>query len=258
MNKHRFTIVVSTHNRPVLLRRTLMSLAAQTYKDFFVIVVDDTGSYLPPYQELKNLDDRYAYLVAPRFQGPGESRDMAVKIANSDFVMFLDDDDTYQPNHLERIAQAIGDQGERIHFTDFTVVNEERNDHGLPQVISQQSITISNASKDDIYVLNRIPNCCLVYPHQALLPIQHDYTMKVYEDWDYLLQCLKTYDLQHLAIDSVNIHKCEPTDQSNYRRGNMNNEFIYETTAVLHERYAAPNQRVREARHALMSPAESL
>ena len=256
MRKHRFTIVISTHNRPVLLRRTILSLAAQTFKDFFVIIVDDAGSFLPPYQELKNLDDRYAYLIGPSFQGPGESRDMAVKIANSDYVLFLDDDDTYQPDHLQKITQKIDDKAAKIYFTDFTVVNEERSDITPPLFISHQSITIADATKDDIYVLNRIPNCCLVYPLKAIRSMTHDYDMKVYEDWDYLLQCLKKYDLQHLTIDSVNIHKCEPKDENNFRRGNMNNEFIYETTAMLHQRYAAPSKRVTKARHALMSPEQ--
>ena len=256
MRKHRFTIIIATHNRPVLLRRTILALATQTFKDFFVIIVDDTGSFLPPYQELKNLEDRYAYLIAPAFQGPGESRDMAVKMANSDYVLFLDDDDTYRPNHLHRIAEKIDNSATNIYFTDFTVINEERSEIAPPQFISHQSITISDATKDDIYVLNRIPNCCLVYPLKAIRTIQHDYDMKVYEDWDYLLQCLKKYDLEHLPIDSVNIHKCEPKDTNNFRRGNMNNEFIFETTAMLHQRYAAPNKRVTQARIALMSPEQ--
>jgi glycosyltransferase involved in cell wall biosynthesis len=254
MNKHRFTIVISTHNRPVLLRRTLLSLAAQTFQDFFVIIVDDAGSFLPPYQELQQLEGRFAYVIAPSFQGPGESRDMAVKIANSDYVMFLDDDDTYQPDHLENINRQVDPTSTNIYFTNFTVVNEERSDVAQPDTISQQSISISNATKEDIYVLNRIPNCCLVYPQEAISALQHDYSMKVYEDWDYLLQCMATHDLQHLSIDTVNIHKCEPKNENNFRRGNMNNEHIYTTTAMLHQRYAAPNERVTQARDALMSP----
>lgn len=254
MKKHRFTIVISTHNRPLLLRRAILSLAAQTYQDFFVIIVDDAGAFLPPYQELKQLDGRFAFLIAPSFQGPGESRDMAVKIANSDYVMFLDDDDTYQPDHLKNIAQQIDQSKSSIYFTNFTVVNEERSDAVQPQTLSQQSISIGHATKEDIYVLNRIPNCCLIYPLDAVRSIQHDYAMKVYEDWDYLLQCLEKHDLQHLDMDTVNIHKCEPKDESNFRRGNMNNEHIYATTAMLHQRYEAPNARVMQARDALMSP----
>ncbi|PUE56592.1 hypothetical protein B9Z36_09850 [Limnohabitans sp. Rim8] len=248
MRKHRFTIVIATHKRPLLLQRALLSLTAQTYKDFFVIIVDDAASFLPPYPELKKLNGQYAYMIAPNLQGPGESRDMAVKLASSDYVMFLDDDDSYQPNHLQNIANQIQGREEKIYFTNFTVVNENRQADAWPEKISEQSMSIATAKKEEIFVRNRIPNCSLIYPLNCIQGITHDYTMTVYEDWDYLLQCLQKSELQHITTDTVNIHKCKPTDHSNLRRGNRGSHLALEATQRVHARYPAPSTAVAQAR----------
>jgi GT2 family glycosyltransferase len=58
-----FTIIIPTHDRPQLLKRTLESLIAQTCQDFKVVMVSDTPGYLPPYQELSQLDKRFDYVL---------------------------------------------------------------------------------------------------------------------------------------------------------------------------------------------------
>jgi glycosyltransferase involved in cell wall biosynthesis len=254
MKQHRFTIVIATHKRPLLLQRALRSLVAQTFQDFFVIVVDDAADFLPPYPELKQLQERYAYLMAPSLQGPGESRDMAVKLAQSDYVLFLDDDDTYQPEHLQNVAQLIEGKTEKIYFTDFTVIDEERQPNTLPQAISEQRMSVSAADKSHLFVRNRIPNCCLVYPLAGIRGKAHDTTLLVYEDWDYLLQCLAQLELEHINTDTVNIHKCKPTSESNQRRGNQGSHLALQATLRVHARHPAPTPAVAQARFALFQP----
>ena len=104
-----FTVIVTAHDRPQLLRRALWSLSAQTWSDLKVIVVSDNATYLPPYQELAALDGRFTYVIRSGEAGPGASRDAGVALAESPYLMFLDDDDTIEPQHLELMAQAIGE-----------------------------------------------------------------------------------------------------------------------------------------------------
>lgn len=251
MSQPLFTIVIPTHNRPLLLQRAIASLTKQTYQNFFVVIVDDAGSYLPPYEVLTSIHDKYAYVICPNLKGPSQSRDLGVQMATSDFVLFLDDDDTYQPQHLEMIAKKIEAGSKNIHFTDFTIVNEERSDAGLPKQLSVQSYSIQDVSKDDIYVLNRIPNCCLVFPTSVVKAAQHDSDLQVYEDWDYLLRCLEGHALSHLDIATVNIHKCEAVNESNLRRGNRGSNLAREATEILHQRYPSPAPNIEAARKRL-------
>ena len=89
-----FSIILPTHHRPQLLRRSLDSLCRQTFVDFELIIVDDTGADLPLCPELQALRGRYQYIIRDGAAGPAESRNRGLDLAQAPYVLFLDDDDT--------------------------------------------------------------------------------------------------------------------------------------------------------------------
>ena len=100
-----FSIIVPTHDRPELLARALRSLQAQTWRDFTVIVVSDSPRYVAPYAELQALQGRYLYVLRSSGPaGPAASRNLGQRLAQAPYLMFLDDDDSFEPDHLARLA----------------------------------------------------------------------------------------------------------------------------------------------------------
>ncbi len=250
-----FTIIVPTHDRPLLLRRTLQSLVAQTYKDFTVVIVADSSAYLPPYEELAQLAGRYVYLIrGSGIGGPAESRNMGLDIVRSKYVIFLDDDDTFEPDHLQSLADGIGNTSPDILFCDFKIRNEDRT-VSPPQHLSTIDVSIADVTQDSVYVRNRIPNSCLVYDKSVVAPFRYDTGLIIYEDWDFLLDCLKGKKLGYLPVNSVVIHKSGATAPENMRRGNTHDEKIVEVMLLLYSKHAAPNQETRLARQALLAGA---
>lgn len=247
-----FTVIVPTHNRPLLLQRTLDSLIAQTYTDFQVIVVDDAATYLPPYEKLLALQNRYTYVIRSGAKGPAVSRDMGLQLARSRYVLFLDDDDTLEPTHLQALADAIGDRSPELLFCDFKVCNEDRTVQP-PRWISTAPVSIADATQDSIYVRNRIPNSCLTYRRDLLDGVCNDGTLIIYEDWDFLLQAVAGRTLEYLPINSVTIHKSQADAADNMRRGNTHDEKIVEVMLYLYRKYPAPNLQTRLARQSLMA-----
>jgi len=249
-----FTVIVPTHDRPVLLARTLRSLAAQTYPHFQVIVVDDSAKYIPPYQELAALQGRYTYVIRSGDSGPAHSRNKAMALADSPYVMFLDDDDTLAPDHLQAMANRIQGSNPALLFCDFMVHNEDRT-QSPPQHLFSSVVSIADVDKDSVFVRNRIPNSCLMYRRDVLAGITYDTDMLIYEDWDFLLACLRQHDLQHVPIHSVNIHKSQATAPENMRRGNTRDDKIGEVMLLLYKRHPAPDAQTRQARQDLMASA---
>jgi glycosyltransferase involved in cell wall biosynthesis len=249
-----FTIIIPTHNRPALLQRTLRSLIAQTYRNFTVVIVDDSATYIPPYEELLLLKGQYVYIIRSGNEGPAESRNMGVSIAHSKYILFLDDDDTYASNHLEELARCIGDHSPALLFHDFQVCNETRTT-SPPTQLSIECISISGVTRDSVYIRNRIPNSCLVYRRDVIAHLQHESNMVIYEDWDFLLKCLQDHDLTYAPLDSVIIHKSVADTPENMRRGNSHNEKIMETMMHLYRKHRAPNMDTRLARQALIASA---
>jgi len=251
-----FTIIIPTHDRPLLLKRTLESLIAQTCQDFKIVVVSDTPGYLPPYQELSQLDKRFDYVLrSTGVPGPAASRNLGLAIADAEYILFLDDDDTYRPDHLEKLkARLLKDKPELL-FHDFQIQNEDRTVYPPTLLPGGQKVSIADVTSDSVYVRNRIPNSCVAYRRDVLEGVRNETDLIIYEDWDFLLAALQGRKLVHFATDGVVIHKSAATAPENMRRGNSRDDKIVEVMLQLYRKHPAPNMETRKTRQALMASA---
>lgn len=112
MHAVRFSLVVATRDRTAALERLLVSLAAQTYRSFEVIVVD------------QNLDERLNALlvsacgVFPLHRlrrsatgGASRARNEGLAVARGDYVIFPDDDCWFPPTYLEQVDAVLRESG---------------------------------------------------------------------------------------------------------------------------------------------------
>ena len=103
------SVVVPTHNRPALLRRTLASVFGQQAIDFEVIVVDDGSS-----EDIRSVAAAYERAVVRRIEtrrGVSAARNVGIAAARGEWVAFCDDDDVWAPDKLASqlaAAQEIG------------------------------------------------------------------------------------------------------------------------------------------------------
>ena len=102
------SVVVPTHNRPLLLKEAIASLRSQTHATWELIVVDD-GSEPPVFLDERGSPDssrnRLVRDHAPL--GPSGARNAGIEVASGDVVTFLDDDDLLAGNALELVATAF-------------------------------------------------------------------------------------------------------------------------------------------------------
>jgi len=249
-----FHIIIATHDRPALLARTLQSLLAQTFTDFTVTVVSDSLTYAPPFRELTQLKGRCNHVIrATGDAGPAASRNMGLDLAQGRYVIFIDDDDTFEPTHLAHVHQAItaaeaqADAESCIFFCDCKACYENRSVQP-PSIYAVLPVPLGNTRLEDIYVKNTLPNSCLVFPQATIGAHRFDPDLDLYEDWDFLLRCLPGQRLQHVPIDSVTIHKTVERDAVNLRRGVSGENLVVPTTLELYRRYPAPSADVAQAR----------
>jgi glycosyltransferase involved in cell wall biosynthesis len=254
MSANLFTVIVPTHKRPQLLHRALQSLVAQSCPAFQAIVVDDAASHIAPYEDLQALQGRCTFIIRGGNSGPAESRNLALKLVTTPYVIFLDDDDTLEPDHLQVLSAHIGLSAPEIVFCDFKVRNEDRTAE-QPSHISTESITLKGVTRESLFISNKIPNSCLAFRSDVVAGIRFDTEMRIYEDWDFLLQCLARHPLSYLPSDSVVIHKSSATAPENLRRGNTRDDLIVEVMLQMYEKHLAPDDTTRIGRQALMASA---
>jgi glycosyltransferase involved in cell wall biosynthesis len=99
--------VIATHRRPEALCAAVRSALDQTVRDQVVIVVDD-GAGLP---ELPDDPRLFAVSLTRNTGVAGVVRNVGIRLTRSRYVAFLDDDNLWEPDHLERALAVLEPPG---------------------------------------------------------------------------------------------------------------------------------------------------
>ncbi|SEQ54984.1 glycosyltransferase family 2 protein [Natrinema salaciae] len=106
----RVSVIIPTYNRAATLPRAIDSALEQTIDDLEVVVVDDgstddTESVLAAYD-----DPRVRPVLHATNQGANVARNTGLEHARGEYVAFLDSDDEWHPEKLERQLAALTDR----------------------------------------------------------------------------------------------------------------------------------------------------
>ncbi|NUB14970.1 glycosyltransferase, partial [Azospirillum brasilense] len=106
--------VIPTRNRPHLVLKAVESVRAQTLKDVEIVVVVD-GPDPATVAALEAVEDRRLRIVQnPASLGPAGARNAGVQAALGAWIAFLDDDDSWAPEKLERQLAAAKAAGAKL------------------------------------------------------------------------------------------------------------------------------------------------
>lgn len=105
------SVIIPTYNRPQTLRRAIASVLAQTLVPLEILVCEDGIS--PEIEQIVSSfkSPLVKWLPATRAGRPAIPRNRGMRIAQGEWLAFLDDDDIWLPNKLEeqiKLAQATG------------------------------------------------------------------------------------------------------------------------------------------------------
>jgi glycosyltransferase involved in cell wall biosynthesis len=106
----RVSVVVPLYNKARHVRRALDSIAAQTFRDFELIVVDD-GSTDDGANLVESYGDARLRLIRQQNAGPGAARNRGVAESLGELVAFLDADDEWLPSYLARAVSTLEETG---------------------------------------------------------------------------------------------------------------------------------------------------
>ena len=114
------SVILPVFNSEEFIRKAIESVLAQTFEDFELIIVND-GSTDSSKDIIDSFEDDRIRLISQSNQGPGAARNNALRIAEGEYIMYLDSDDWLCHDALEVAYGEITKFG--ADFTFFKMIN---------------------------------------------------------------------------------------------------------------------------------------
>ena len=199
------SVVIPCFNRIKTLSRSIDSVVNQTYKPSEIIIIDDGSTdgtrdfIIKSYPNIK-------YFFQPK-KGVSSARNKGIRESSSDWVAFLDSDDEWLPQKLEKQINQLGKHSEIFisHTNEIWIRNGVR----VNQMKKHQ--------KYGGYIFDKCLDICRISPSSVLIHKKvlkdvgvFDETLQVCEDYDLWLRITSKYSVlfeKELLIVKYGGHK---------------------------------------------------
>ncbi len=248
------TAAITTYNRARFLPGALESIFAQTFEDLEVLVVDDgstddTQAVLAPYR------DRIR-LVRQENQGRSAARNTALREARGRYLSFLDSDDRWLPQKLERQVpvlerdQTVGmvhGHVDLIGEADEPLQEETASHHALFTSAHRAGVTYAGYAFDC-----RCFSSALTLRVEAARDVGLYDTSLLLDDYDLSLRLALEWRIVFLEGDAVALYRHHPGQMTTYELTTGQIRTAEKHLALLDSRPDVPDARLARRNFQLM------
>lgn len=194
--------IITTYNRPTdILKRAMESVLSQTFRDIELIVVNDYPENVSLAKKIQSLVVAYKenneipvrYIEHERNRGACAARNTGVNAAHGEFIAFLDDDDQWMPEKIQKmIVYLLDDQNAGLVYSRY-IIRSDRNDMEIrPAVFYEGWFT-------HLLGQNYIGSTSFPLMRKASLIAagMFDTEMKSMQDWDMWLRITQIADVAY-------------------------------------------------------------
>jgi len=189
------SIIMPTFNRANTIKKSIESVILQSYKNWELIIVDD-GSIDETEKLVSSFNEkRIYYYKLPSNQGAPIARKKGIQLSNGVFLAFLDSDDLYHKNKLEKQFDLYLKLKTPVVLCDFLEVRgENKIKHSLMKYTKTE--------------LNQILICpgplfqCMLIHKESIPDIENYINEKLIssQEWDFIIQLF----LKGVSFSNVN------------------------------------------------------
>jgi len=180
------SVIIPCFNSAKTIKRTLLSVVQQTYKNYEIIIVDDgsTDSTKKAIEAFfENLDISYKYIYQVN-SGPSKARNVGIFYSQGEYIAFLDSDDQWHPQKIELQIRMMKRLNVKISGTRHNIiskkdiVHENSNDY-----LSYNNIQVSIVKWPKILFISPFATPSVVI-HTSLKNYLFDESIRYSEDYN--------------------------------------------------------------------------
>lgn len=133
MSHNLVSIIMPVYNNAPFVEAAIESVLAQTYPNWELLIVDDASNdgSLERAETFQSQDSRIKVFVMGENQGASFCRNFATNKSSGEFIAFLDADDLWMPDKLERQVAFMKGHDLGVSFTSYKQIDLEGKDRGV-------------------------------------------------------------------------------------------------------------------------------
>lgn len=150
MEKALVSIVTPLYNAEQYISQTINSILNQSYDNWELIIIDDVSSdnSLQVVEKYCAQDTRIRFILLEKNSGPAVARNTGIREAKGKYLTFIDSDDLWDKNFLEKSIEYIENKGCSFVFSSYRRSDENLNklydDYIVPYSINYSDLLKSN------------------------------------------------------------------------------------------------------------------
>jgi len=229
------SVLTRTYDRRELFKGAAASVLAQTWPNVEYVVVNDggesVGDLLEPHQERMKV----VYLEPGRL-GRCAAGNVGLAAATGEYIAYLDDDDAFEPGHLEVLVRALMASPLKVAYSDAWCVEMTRPESSGPWVEKSRNILYSEEFSK-IKLLQKAYIHIVTFMHHREVYDRlggFDESLEVLEDWDMFFRYAQDYDFLHVKEPTA---RFEIRDDESNAINRYRKEFV-ETRSRLFMKYS--------------------
>jgi len=102
-----FSVIIPLFNKENYIENTLKSVFNQNFNDFEIIIIEDGSTDKSVKKVTPYLSERVTVIYHKENKGLSAARNTGIKSATAEYLVFLDADDLWKPDYLEKIHSLI-------------------------------------------------------------------------------------------------------------------------------------------------------
>lgn len=131
------SIIMPSYNTEEYIAESIQSVIEQTYKNWELIIVDDCSTDHTDQVVAGFTDIRIRYLKNEKNSGAAVSRNRALREAQGRWIAFLDSDDLWHPEKLEKQLKFMTENSYAFTYTDYQI---QLNGQWLPYIYTGPNV----------------------------------------------------------------------------------------------------------------------
>lgn len=210
VNDKLVSVIIPTYKRPDTLTRAINSVISQTYNNIEIIVVDDNDPETAEREKTRLVMNQYENIVTVKYiehpynKNGAAARNTGFRVARGDYIAFLDDDDEFLPNKVEKQVQCL-ESIDKIWGACYTNYIRKYGDKIYSRSLeNREGFLLKEELMRNLWVAagSNLMVRRTVVEHVG----GFDESFKRNQDVEFLVKILKNYKLAHVPIEGLVVY----------------------------------------------------